>query len=333
MSAFFILGSERSGSNLLRKLIGNHSQICAPISPHFLDAFRTIVPYYGNVAKRMPVLLSDMIELANHRYNRWNLKSGSDSIYKEYMPKTFMEAFHALYTTKAQEDGKIFFLSKDNHVFNHFDIITGFYGQNAKFIYLHRDLRDHTVSWLKTPLFLKTPKEIGEKWQKEQKLCIQFQYQNPKQVLKVKYEDILSNTRGIMEQVIAFMGLNWEDSCSQINANNAPEAQRNIFWKNLDKPIIKNNYNKYKAHLSHRSIKLLESIAKNELTELGYTLTSDGNFNRNRWLGEIEDFLIKRRTDKLASNIINNDMKELKDKLRLIQSISERIKTTYPYFY
>ena len=41
-----LLVSERSGSNLLRTLIGNHSDISAPIAPHLLHVFYNIKQLY-----------------------------------------------------------------------------------------------------------------------------------------------------------------------------------------------------------------------------------------------------------------------------------------------
>ena len=44
-----LLASERSGSNLLRSLLGNHSQISAPVAPHLLVEFYNSSKYYGDL--------------------------------------------------------------------------------------------------------------------------------------------------------------------------------------------------------------------------------------------------------------------------------------------
>lgn len=68
MKKIIILASERSGTNLLRTLLGNHKHICAPVAPHFFDAFRPNIHLYGdlNKATNAEKLLDHMIRLSNH---------------------------------------------------------------------------------------------------------------------------------------------------------------------------------------------------------------------------------------------------------------------------
>lgn len=44
-----LLASERSGSNLFRTLLGNHSNISSPIVPHLITIFYPIKHYYLNL--------------------------------------------------------------------------------------------------------------------------------------------------------------------------------------------------------------------------------------------------------------------------------------------
>lgn len=329
----FILGSERSGSNLLRKLLGNHRDLSAPVSPHFLDAFAPLVPYYGNVQANMSELLNDMISYTNHHYTNWNLKSSAEEIIRDYKPTGFMSAFDALYTAKAKQDQKKYYVSKDNHVFNHMDLINGYYGDKFKFIYLYRDLRDHTASWMKTPLFLMTPYQVAVKWRDEQRKCLQIFDNYKNQVFKMKYEDLVSDGEKTMKAAIEFLGLEWDESCAQTKKENAPEAKGNIFWKNLEKPIIKDNYDKYKKELTGREIRIIEGVAKNELLKLNYKLESDGNFKRHPRIQKIEENMRAKKTYKMSQRLLNEEMKELKSKLEMLDKIkSTRIKS-YPYYF
>ena len=47
-----LLASERSGSNLLRILLGNHSNIFAPIAPHLIKIFYPVKHYYCNLIRK-----------------------------------------------------------------------------------------------------------------------------------------------------------------------------------------------------------------------------------------------------------------------------------------
>lgn len=44
-----LLASERSGSNLLRTLLGNHSDISAPVAPHLIKMFYPIKHYFSDL--------------------------------------------------------------------------------------------------------------------------------------------------------------------------------------------------------------------------------------------------------------------------------------------
>ena len=133
--AIFIVGSERSGSNLLRVLLDNHSLINAPIAPHFLDTFSSFLRWYGNlkIQKNKKKLLTDLEKLANHEYNDWQLKLDlkNDKI-KELVG--FLEIYDYLYSMKAKKEGKIHYVSKGNHLFNYvFSIKSSL--DNVKFLY------------------------------------------------------------------------------------------------------------------------------------------------------------------------------------------------------
>lgn len=71
-----LLVSERSGSNLLRTLLGRHSQIQAPIAPHFLAESNNSCNYYGNLnhISNREKLCDDMLALVNQEFNNWEVQ-------------------------------------------------------------------------------------------------------------------------------------------------------------------------------------------------------------------------------------------------------------------
>ena len=71
-----LLASERSGSNLLRTLLGNHSDISAPIAPHLIKIFYPIKHYYLDLSSKVnnKNLFCDMLQIVNHPFSNWKLK-------------------------------------------------------------------------------------------------------------------------------------------------------------------------------------------------------------------------------------------------------------------
>src|SRR5690606_16265432 len=140
-----ILASERSGTNLLRVLLGNHKDISGPVAPHFFDAFKNNLEKYGdlNEKENALLLLDHMLQLANHSYHDWKLKIAPEDLITEYKVNSFERAFDALYLAKAKQENKFHYVSKDNHLFNHINYLDNL--ENVKYLYLYRDPRDHVA--------------------------------------------------------------------------------------------------------------------------------------------------------------------------------------------
>jgi len=82
MKKIIILTSERSGTNLLRVLLGKHKHISAPVAPHFFDSFSQYLHNYSNLKhhKNLVLLLDHMIRLANHYYHDWKLNIKAEEL-------------------------------------------------------------------------------------------------------------------------------------------------------------------------------------------------------------------------------------------------------------
>jgi hypothetical protein len=76
-------------------------------------------------------------------------------------------------------------------------------------------------------------------------------------------------------------------------------------WKNLSKPLIRNNKEKFKKELSDKEILIFESINKNILSELGYKLQND-NSSLDISFSTEDINAFKITNDKLKTLMISN---------------------------
>ena len=108
-SPIIILGSERSGTNLLRHLLSNHSGLAGPVSPHFMEVFFHISHFYDDLhqPENLEILFADMLKLANHPYHDWQLNLSFPEYYKKYAPKSMIEMYHCMYLAKAEQQDKL----------------------------------------------------------------------------------------------------------------------------------------------------------------------------------------------------------------------------------
>lgn len=318
-----LLASERSGTNLLRTLLNNHQDISGPVAPHFFDAFNSTLKYYGdlNNKKNKLLLLNHMIRLANHSYHDWKLNVTEEDLSNAYQITSIETAFDTLYSAKANQDGKVHYVSKDNHLFNYTNHLDKL--DTIKYIYLYRDPRDHVASWMRTPLFMHTPYDVILKWKREQEKILKIAKKH--KVHFISYEDLISNTPRSMAALLNFLEISVDEKCFATNPFNE-ESKRNEFWKNLSKPILKENKKKYLKTLSKRDISIIESKVKDIMLKLDYDLDSSGTWKPYKGFGY--ELKMKRSLSKFRhKKLFHNKMADLQDKLQLIKTFAKEVKS------
>ncbi len=316
-----ILASERSGSNLLRTLIGRHRDICSPVAPHLMAEFYNIRSYYDDL--RDPLnslkLLEDMLELVNHHYHDWNLNFDLNKYSTK--AKSIVKAFDVIYSEKSRQQGKVHYCSKG---INSFDFIDPFRAElkNVKFIHLVRDPRDHVASWMRRPINLYTPYDAIIKWRSEQKCLIDAIKARGLNCISIKYEDLISNTRKIMNDVLGFIDVEIDSHCFSTDSENK-ESDRNPYWKNLSKPIMSDNKGKFRKELSDEDILIIESIAKKEMEYFGYECCTTSDWEPQKYYRDKLENMREIRKKKESENM-NNSMSDLLSKCKLSKDIRNK---------
>lgn len=324
----FILASERSGTNLLRILINNHHLISAPVAPHFFDVFYNLIKYYAPLKNKRngQQLLKDALALANHPYHDWALPEetlASESV------DSLTDCIDQLYRAKAALEDKSGYCSKGIHNFNYAHYIKEAIPE-AKFVYLVRDPRDHVASWLRTPLYLHTPYQVISKWNAEQDQCLNLEEIYRQDFIRIRYEDLIADTIETMSKVQHFLGLPIDENCFSTSGDNK-EAERNELWRNLSKPIISDNKKKYLKTLKPYQLRIIESVAKENMIELGYTdfeTPADWQIN-NSVVFKVEELLRTMYSQKVKVAKNSQALKGIQSKNALLQSIRKRLKEQY----
>lgn len=312
-----LLVSERSGSNLLRTLLGNHKSICAPIAPHFLNEFYDYRKYYGDLrnSENSANLISDMLKVANHKYNDWKLEIDIKKIAES--STSVISAFHHLYSEKAKQENKTHYCSKGIKSFKYLDILRAEL-ENVKFIHLVRDPRDVVASWAKRPILGLSVYENTINWKMEQELLIDALISKGMSCLQIKYEDLIANTKKIMEDVQKYIGVEIDPSCFDTDKKNQ-ESKRNPFWENLSKPILKENSQKFRKELSEEEIIVIETVAKKEMKFFDYEPITEANWKPGQHYHPEHE---KEKKKDLVHKL-NQEMEDLKDKVKMINQLRQ----------
>ena len=290
-----LLSSERSGSNLLRLMLGAHSNIAAPAAPQIARILAPKLYLYGDLADRavLQQLIRDALLLVSTHPQSWNHIPTVEEVEANVSYPSFWIVFAAIYDAYTLAEGKKHWFCKENNLFD-FACEISESVPDAQFIYLVRDGRDYVTSMRKVPGGSHHYYFLAKQWQDEQARCLNVmkQLQHKNGVHLVRYEDLLGDPAEVLNEICKFIGIDYEPAMLRFHEQDSARqiSSKSEFWKNLSQPLMQNNFNKFKQELSRADIELIESIAGLELSMLGYDRMSDARslqFSRFR-LGLIQ---------------------------------------------
>lgn len=316
--SIYILSSERSGTNLLRSLLSNHPQYEGPIPIHFFDTFYSCAARYGDLRESsvMQKLLADAVTIANHPYHDWQLATAAEALLQKYRPTSLFGAFRALYGAWCEQQGKPGMICKDNNLFHYAHYIRA-QDPNAKFIYLYRDVRAYCASWKGVPAMHKTTFQNARHWVAEQNTCLNLLAVHGIDAAVVAYEQLVSDTPATMDRIFGHVGVVTDPRCYQTAAGkNDAAAERNEFWKNINKPVFDRGAEGYRKKLDGDEIALIEAVAGAVMQRLGYAQESAAGWKKPRLFSLQE----KLRKKKLQQAVFTGD-ELLRSKTELVRRI------------
>jgi hypothetical protein len=272
----FLLASERSGTNLLRRrLMEWQSEIFGPSPTHLLKHLQHLVPFYGPLDddRNFCELIGDALSLCYEHFSPWEVKLKVGDVLDGYArvlgPKRSLTLLlDYLNRTYADWAGWSTYLCKDNHLFNFAYQIRNEI-PHARFVYLYRDPRDYTLSQVKRLLGRSSITHAAKMWHDEQLACLQVST-NPEfkdRCYQLSYEQLICDERATMAGLCQFLRVPMHDkprSAQKYDQGTTTD------WSNLERPTITNNFGKYKKELSRPAVRAIEAIAWSPMKLLGY---------------------------------------------------------------
>ncbi len=272
---FFLMCSERSGSNFITKLLNGHNNICGPSTKHIINPVARNLFRYKNLddEQNWNDLLQDIHNLINVEFSIWKKKFTFDEL-KHIAPRGNIQALiQNIFMSEAREHGKQHVFIKENHIYEFLPFLLLNFPE-SKYIYLTRDPRDMALSWKKSTIHPGGVVQAAKQWQKDQQNTLKNFYELEKRgkAYFLRYEDLISDATHYTKEIIDFLGLPhdpaienfYEDELTQKN------AKMQKAWDNLSKGIITNNKKKYLKELTEEEIQVIEKICYFEMKVLGY---------------------------------------------------------------
>lgn len=274
MQALFLVGEQRSGSNLLRLMISNSHEIAAPHPPHILQRIDPIIPVH--------VILDDdkfnqMVEIVCRLVETnpvlWlNTTLDREDVKRHCREKHVIAIYGAVMDIYGESNGAKAWLCKSMQNIRWADHLNQYFGNN-KYIYLHRDGRDVALSFSKAVIGDKHVYCIAKQWAELQRLCLDARANlSTDRYFTVSYTELTEETESTLRNMCAFLGIEFMPEMMEFYDSQEAKntAVASSLWENVTKPIMHHNFNKFLKEMSEADLRIFESVAGNELDELGY---------------------------------------------------------------
>lgn len=327
--AIQFVGTQRSGSNLLRLMLNQLTEISAPHPPHILKTFFPLLDRYGDLNKvnNFRVLADDVCQWVNLNPVPWEgITLHAEEIIGKCSNHSLIELFIKIYESKALHDGADFWCCKSMESVHYVKELEKS-GIAPYYIYIFRDGRDVALSFMKAIVGPKHIYFLAKKWAEEQKLALKVAEQvGQERFIKVRYEDLIHSPRIVMKDICDKLGVSFSDEIfeyfhSEESINTANSGQ---MWKNVVRPIIPDNHDKFKHGFKPGDLLLFEQVAGNVLDMLNYKTmfwpdTPIKKFSDN----EVEGF--KKDAEVQYSKVLQNAQSEELERRKPQENLLEEI--------
>lgn len=272
----FMIGTQRSGSNLLRLMMNQLSDVAAPHPPHILERMMPLVNKYGDlsVEANFDLMVDDVCRLIELNPEPWEgvILDRAD-IKKRCVERSLPAIFGATYDVMADVNHKNSWCCKSLANISYLDDLERCYGNDAMYLYLYRDGRDVALSFKKAVVGEKHIYNIAKEWGDTQRLALTSRNKIPNdRFYSMSYEELTSDAEKSTRGLCDFLKV--EFSPSMLEAEKSKDAQsiaqKSGLWANVAKPLMKNNTNKFLKELTPEDIKIFELVAGDVLDILGY---------------------------------------------------------------
>ena len=275
MKSVFMIGEQRSGSNLLRLMLEQHPRIAAPHPPHILERMMPLMPGYGdlNDDPAFLLLITDICELIRRNPVTWDdVVLSEKDIFDRCKERSLVAVYSVVMDLFSEVKNADFWMCKSMQNVRWLEELERYFDEPL-YIYLYRDPRDVCLSFTKAVVGDKHPYFIAKKWGELQQLCLEAQSKiDPKRFYALSYESLVMDSVKELKKLMNFMGLDYCDEQQEFYHSRAAleAAQLSKLWENVEKPVTNSRVGQFRKGLSHDQIHIVESAVADVMDSLGY---------------------------------------------------------------
>ncbi|MBT8127584.1 MAG: sulfotransferase [Gammaproteobacteria bacterium] len=334
MVPIFMIGTQRSGSNLLRLMLNQLSEIASPHPPHIFERICPLLDAYGdlNIDQNFNQLIDDVCKLVELNPVEWQgVDLDRKGIFSRCKSSRRLAAiYQSIYDIYAEAQGAKTWCCKSLVNVNYIDIIEKHF-VDPKYIYLYRDGRDVAISFQKAVVGEKHIYNIATDWVQTQEKALELMDRiNADRFFSVSYEQLTTSPEKVAKRLCKFLGVKYNNSMMDFyktsEAKNAANSSQ--LWGNVTNPVMRNNSGKYKTEMSEDDLRIFESVAGHILDKLGYSRDLVENGNELKFTKadiELFNYLNKLKKSEITTIVDKHDIKRRQRQSSLIRDIVARL--------
>lgn len=281
----FIVGTPRSGTTLIAKILGQHSRIFMPGETHFFDDIYSRRNEFGDPpsSKSIESIINRLKTLYAHYdepvdQERVSILFENSLIQLENRMsecRSYREILSLFMENQAKQLGKSRWGNNTPRDLFHMDSITNFY-PDAKFIVCVRDIRDFLLSykykWRATAIEysqrlkqLYHPVITSLLWKASmQRVLTITEYVPEQNLIIIHYEDLVTQPTYVVQKICNVIEEKFESEMLSVKNNNSSTQGQ-------PEGIFTSSIGRWRTSLGSEEAWIAQCIAGRELEKIGYT--------------------------------------------------------------
>jgi len=272
----FLICSERSGSNLMTKMLDAHAEVCGPFPSQIIKTMGPQIFRYGDLQRdeNWKTLLQDTVDYLHAMHSEWRVYPTRKELAEHVPERNFGAVVRYAYEKEAKEAAKQRLFVKDNHAYSSIGFIEAHF-DNPRYVWLVRDPRDMAYTW-KNSVLNGGLDNSASTWQRDQSASMQvYGYMKALgRIVLVRFEDLLSQPERELRRVCETLELEYTPQMLEFHKSDVVQknAGQMTAWNDLGSPLKQDNFDLYQDGLSEVEVRYVEAVCGGEMDFFGYEL-------------------------------------------------------------
>lgn len=261
----FLVCSERSGSNLIARIFGSHSEYYAPSPAHLFRIFSTFDDELD--------IDFDLLRLFRVKLGVWKIDRRSDEELMAVLAKenTIARKVAALLSAEGMLHQKPRLFLKENSAHAFLPMMEAV-AEDPGYVHMIRDPRDMAVSWVSAPTLRGGVVRAARRWLSDAQGAMNAE-QGGRSIARLTYEALVQAPEETLRRVCDTLDVSFDVSMlAHVGHSDgvAQDASRTALWKNLSRGIMHDNFNKFQGRLDDDEIAYIEALCGPLMSAFGY---------------------------------------------------------------